>query len=66
MSSSERKDEASEIEMLGQEDELESSEGEELTSGGGESLLGNKIVAEEEENCGESLTRVIECSSLSV
>ena len=66
MSSSERKDEASEIEMLGQEGELESSEGEELTSGGGESLLGNKIVAEEEENCGESLTRVIECSSLSV
>ena len=66
MSSNERNGDASDIEIQGKEGELESSEGEELTKGGGESEGGSGgITEDEEENCGESLTRVMECSSLS-
>ena len=49
MSSKERNGDASDIEIQGNEGELESSEGEELTKGGGESEGGSGGITEEEE-----------------
>ena len=64
MSPRDMKEESSEIEIFKKEGEYESSEGDELTKGGGETVVGR--FADEEENWGDSLTRVIDCSSLSV
>ena len=49
MSSNERNGDASDIEIQGKEGELESSEGEELTKGGGESEGGSGGITQEEE-----------------